>query len=585
MSGLPAPFGPYVLLKALGTGGGGDVFLARPRDRRRGLPEVVVIKRLHGRLAEEGDFVRRFRHEAEIAVSVSSPHLVKCYDAGMVGEVLYIAMEYVAGWPLSRMLKELRNAKHRASLHSVGDIIGGALQGLEALHSARHQRSGVELGIVHRDIAPKNIMVGEDGITRLIDLGIGKSSMQDWKTGTGVIMGSPGYMAPEQVAGEKIDQRVDLYAMGIVLWELLTLKNYFDRTTFAGLLRAQHKPNYTPPSKYAADLPPAMDELCARALSPVRDHRFATAAEFLAALRLIIPERDEQQPLATVVGEMLIGELGQSKTEVFRLLAARMNSAPEIPAPVVVLAEREGILSPLPMGPLGEDYEDPLGPTLHTPEEIQINPVQLPPDQLQPEAMTPLAFPTPYSMQMVPPRSGVPLKVVLPLMALTLVLGIGGTAVVLDQRRLAEANEVQQITAEPQQPQFQPAPSIAPSVEKRSEDIRAEETPVEHPGATEDRDPERRRERRAVREDKEPKTERVVERRVEAVTTTDPKELVNALIARVRAAKSKAETGSAAEKDAMRLMTKLSMEAARPDLDSARASALENEVRDLEKGL
>lgn len=575
MSGLPAPFGPYVLLKALGTGGGGDVFLARPRDRRRGLPEVVVIKRLHGRLAEETDFVRRFRHEAEIAVSVTSPNLVKCYDAGIVGEVLYIAMEYVAGWPLSRMIKEMKSAQKRASMNSVGDIFSGALKGLEALHSARHQTTGEALAIVHRDIAPKNIMVGEDGVTRLIDLGIGKSSMQDWKTGTGVIMGSPGYMAPEQVAGEKIDQRVDLYAMGIVLWELLTLKNYFDRTTFAGLLRAQHKPSFIPPSKFAPDLPAGMDELCARALSANRDHRFSTAAEFHAALRALIPEREEEQPLATVVGQMLLGELGQNKTEVFRLLSERVTSSPEI-QPVVVLAEREGLISPAALA----EEDDQLGPTLHTPDEIRVSPAVFA-SQEQP---TPLAFPTPYSVQMLPPKSGVPLKVVVPLLALTLVLGIGGTALVLDQQRREPAPNTPptQLVAEPQHAQ----PSVVPVIEERAEQV--EPAKIEEPPPAEII-PKREREtprRVAVREDSREKREaRTVERRVEAVTTTDPKTMVNALIARVRAAKSKAEPGTEAEKDAMRLMTKLSMEAARPELDSARARALEDEVRALEKGL
>src|SRR5262245_54588678 len=187
MPDVPTTFGPYVLLKSLGTGGGGDVFLAKPRNPARGIPPAVVIKRLHGSLAQESDFVRRFRHEAEIAVTVTSQHLVKCYDAGVVGEMFYIAMEYVAGWTLQRLIKELQGAQRPASLSSVRDIIGGALKGLEALHDARDPASGELLSIVHRDIAPKNIMVGEDGVTRLIDLGIGKSSLQDWRTGTGVI--------------------------------------------------------------------------------------------------------------------------------------------------------------------------------------------------------------------------------------------------------------------------------------------------------------------------------------------------------------------------------------------------------------
>lgn len=539
MPDVPSTFGPYVLLKSLGTGGGGDVFLAKPRNAARGIPPAVVIKRLHGSLAQESDFVRRFRHEAEIAVTVTSPHLVKCYDAGVVGEMFYIAMEYVAGWTLQRLIRELQAAERPASLDSVRDIVGGALKGLEALHNARDPKSGELLSIVHRDIAPKNIMVGEDGVTRLIDLGIGKSSLQDWRTGTGVIMGSPGYMAPEQVAGEKIDRRVDVYGMGIVLWELLTLRPYFERTTFAGLLRAQHKPQYTPPSKIAPGLPPALDGVCARALAADKDQRFATAGEMLSALYAAIPQREEEQPLATVISEMLLGELGQTKTEVFRLLSERSPAPlPEV-KDVVVFAHRAGVGAAV--------EEENLLPTLTGPMH---------------EAA---AFANPYAVDVVgPPKGGVPLKVVLPLLALTLLLGIAGTAVVLQ-------NSEEQVLEAPIVGESAPKKAVVPAaVEAKPVEIEQKPAPevTKRPVST----------RSAVREDsKEVKSAPPIQEQ-----TVDPHQALNALIARVRAVRVRASAGSAAAQEATRLMTKLSLEGARPELDSAAVQRLDSEVRVLE---
>lgn len=558
MAEVPSAFGPYVLLKQLGTGGGGDVYLAKPRSAQRGIPAAVVIKRLHGNLAAESDFVRRFRHEAEIAVSVQSPHIVKCYDAGIVSETFYIAMEYVAGWTLGRMIKEAKKANRAPSLHSVRDIIGGALMGLEALHGAKDPNTGEALSIIHRDIAPKNIMVGEDGVTRLIDLGIGKSSLQDWKTGTGVIMGSPGYMAPEQVAGQKIDHRVDIYAMGIVLWEFLTLRAYFERATFAALLRAQHKPVYTPPSQIVPGLPPALDEVCRRALQVDREHRYSTAAEMLQALRAAIPPREEadEQPLATIVGEMLVGELGRSKTEVFRLLSAAPAPMPVV-QDVVVLAHAAGVAE----GHLAEDpQEENLLPTLTGPDEVAAFPGEG------------VAYPTPpYSVAVVP-SNGVPLKIVAPLLLLTLIAGVGGTALVLTQNKEPVQVVEQSIVAEPRS---------TPKVGVESKAV-PEAVQVEEKAAVEVVQPAEasRRIKAPVRTDT-PSTEPVVEQPAPS-PQVDPKVMVNALIARVRAVRSKAAAGTPAALEATRLMTKLSLESARPDLDAAKAANLEGEVRALE---
>ena len=133
---VPFRFGPYLFLKLLGRGASGDVYLARPIDERRGIPSPVVVKRFHPVDDGKEMFFQRFSHEVQIATAIDSPHVAKVYDAGCVGELLYIAMEYIAGWPLSRVLEEHRKTRRAISISSVGDVIEGVLRGLIALHGA-----------------------------------------------------------------------------------------------------------------------------------------------------------------------------------------------------------------------------------------------------------------------------------------------------------------------------------------------------------------------------------------------------------------------------------------------------------------
>src|SRR5262249_45208927 len=159
-------------LKQLGAGVSGDVFLARPEEERPGLPSPLVIKRLHPDLADDRAFSARFKQEAQIAGAIQSPNVARVYDAGRVEDTFYIAMEYVAACTLSRVLADLRDAGAPATLSSIRDILSDALEGLHALHTAVDPKTSQPLFVVHRDLAPKNIILGEDSVTRLIDLGI-----------------------------------------------------------------------------------------------------------------------------------------------------------------------------------------------------------------------------------------------------------------------------------------------------------------------------------------------------------------------------------------------------------------------------
>ncbi|MCK6550535.1 serine/threonine protein kinase, partial [Myxococcota bacterium] len=315
------PFGAYVLLRALGRGAMGDVHLARPYNAHRGIPTPVVIKRLLGELAHKKGFIARFRHEASVAVSVDSPNVAKVYDVGSVGDALYIVMEYVAGWPMSSVLEAIMKSGRHASVPSVLDAIIGALDGLHAIHTAIDQTTGKPLGIVHRDISPKNLIVGEDGRVRVIDLGLGKSNAQDWKTRTGVVMGSVGYMPPEQAAGEHVDVRADVYAIAAVAYEMLALRNYIKRGPLTDMMAESMSPRFRPPSQVRPDVPPDLDAILEKALRPKKEDRFADAAELRDALARLARPGDLQGQLAELVDDLFGATKHERERDLDALLA------------------------------------------------------------------------------------------------------------------------------------------------------------------------------------------------------------------------------------------------------------------------
>jgi serine/threonine protein kinase len=417
-SKLPMPFGAYALLKSLGQGAMGDIHLARPYNVRRGIPTPIVIKRLHGELASNPDFVRRFKHEAEIAVSVDSPHVAKVYDVGAVGETLYITMEYVNGWPVSKFIEAVIASGHHANISAIVDLIAGGLRGLTALHEAKDVRTGQPLGVVHRDISPKNLMVGEDGAMRLIDLGLGKSNVQDWKTRTGVVMGSVGYMPPEQVTAEKIDHRADLYAMGAVLFELLALRHYIARGPIPIMLRRSVEPTFEPPSRFRPDVPRGLDEVLQKALELDPNQRFQSAAEFLTAIRAVVPERKSAGGMITLISELFATSLPERKGELSQLLRLPLpeleEDGPE-PEHTVTFVVAEGVspLAPedMPRTRVTTAGEVRVGPATSRSPRAEIvpslhQPMPMPQVYAQPEYVAPMAEGAAYTG--IPPSASLP---------------------------------------------------------------------------------------------------------------------------------------------------------------------------------
>ena len=304
MTSLPTAFGPYVLLERLGGGGMGEVFRARPIEGT----DEVVIKRLHASLATEPEFEQRFAHEAMLAMKVDSPHVARVLDHGQVEGVPYLVMAYVDGWSVAALIERLKRAGRAATVPLVVDTIEGALAGLAALHEATDPATGAPLGIVHRDISPRNILVDRTGRAVLIDLGLGHSMLKDWQTRTGRVMGTVGYMSPEQVRAKTVDHRTDLYALGTVLFEMLTMQPYIPPGPMGVRLRETGSPVFRAPSSVRQDLPEALDAVLARALAPDPDERFQSARAFSSALRQAAPATLGPDTVATVVRTVVRGD-------------------------------------------------------------------------------------------------------------------------------------------------------------------------------------------------------------------------------------------------------------------------------------
>lgn len=341
MSPRPQPFGPYVRLARLGKGAAGSAYLARPYDEAAGVPTPFVLKLLHASHVDRSDFLERFLHEAQVAVSVDSPHVASVFDVGQVGDSYYIALEYVPGWTYAKVLASLRERREGAPLPVVHRLLADAARGLGALHDAR-TADGHALDAVHRDVSPKNLMVAESGAGFVIDLGLTKSRAQEYRTEAGRVMGSPGYMAPEQIRAQRLDRRVDLYALAVIGWELVTGARWVPVAEPLDMLRQALRRPFEAPSSLRAKLTPEIDLLFRQALDAEPAARFSDAEAFVQALEATLPRAASDREVQVFLRELIPGDFEARRREVERVLRLPLPEAPEHQA-TVVYVRRPGV--------------------------------------------------------------------------------------------------------------------------------------------------------------------------------------------------------------------------------------------------
>jgi serine/threonine-protein kinase len=355
--------GRYELHEEIGRGGMGAVHLGRLCGDE-GFSKVVAIKRLHPQFAKDARFVRRFQHEARLAARVRHPNVVSTLDVVSEDGELLIVMEFVHGLALADLVREeavphdeeptaptrvgepasggatdaggLGHPGHSPSVVPptvASTMIRDLLLGLHAAHEATDEM-GRPLGVVHRDVSPQNLIIGGDGVGRVLDFGIAKANESAEETESGVVKGKVAYMSPEQAYGTLLDRRSDIYAAGLMLWELLVGRRAFG-TPNPGLAQILHTA-IEPPGVLLPSLPPEIDDVVMSALEHEAEDRFATALDMAEELARAIPPASHPE-----VAEWVRSRVSQplaARAKLISQIEATPASAPRPSSPSLVTA-------------------------------------------------------------------------------------------------------------------------------------------------------------------------------------------------------------------------------------------------------
>jgi serine/threonine-protein kinase len=277
----PLIVGRYALFDVLASGGMATVHIGRLLGRE-GFGRTVAVKRLHTQFTNDPEFVTMFMDEARIVSRIRHPNVVPMVDVietpqsgGKAG--LFLVMEYVHGETFSRLLRAARNAQQPVPIKIIASIMHGALLGLHSAHETRDS-NGQPIGIVHRDVSPQNIIVGSDGISRVLDFGVAKAAGRAQVTREGQIKGKLAYMSPEQIRGS-VDRRADIFAVAVCLWEALTGRRLHEGARDVDIVLRVMQGSFAKPSELRPDVPRALDEIIMRGLAADPAKRYDNARD------------------------------------------------------------------------------------------------------------------------------------------------------------------------------------------------------------------------------------------------------------------------------------------------------------------
>jgi eukaryotic-like serine/threonine-protein kinase len=331
--------GRYALHQQIASGGMATVHLGRLVGPV-GFARTVAIKQLHAQFAKNPEFVRMFIDEARLAARIRHPNVVPTLDVVSTDGELFLVMEYVHGESLAHVVSTLDANHARMPVQIALAIMTGVLYGLHAAHEATTE-DGKPLHIIHRDVSPQNIMLGTDGVARVLDFGVAKAAWRAQSTKDGQLKGKVVYMAPEQLLDRGVDRRADIYAASVVLWELLTGKALIDvDNPGAAVVKITSETPFEPPSKYVTKLPRGVDEAVVRGFSKDPAVRFATAREMAVALEkaIFIPTPRE-------IGEWFESTMGERLKQREKLVS-EVESSQRIPAEKKVSTIAWGLEAP-----------------------------------------------------------------------------------------------------------------------------------------------------------------------------------------------------------------------------------------------
>lgn len=277
-----ARFGKYRLVDRIAVGGMAEIFLAQQMEGE-GLERPVVIKRIRPHLSKHTTFVKMFLNEARLAAQLNHPNIVQIHDLGKIGESYFIAMEYIFGRDMRRVIPKAEQLGIPFPLVYALRIASDVCAGLSYAHK-KVDLYGNPLNIVHRDVTPENIFVSFDGTVKLLDFGIAKAANQVEQTRSGELKGKLSYMSPEQCYGKPLDCRSDIFSVGVVLYEWLTGFKLFTGESEVAVMRSITDGKIYAPSYFKADIPEPVEAILMKALEKDRERRYQTAGEMRAAI-------------------------------------------------------------------------------------------------------------------------------------------------------------------------------------------------------------------------------------------------------------------------------------------------------------
>jgi serine/threonine-protein kinase len=320
--------GRYRLQRQLGVGGMAEVFKAQASGPG-GFERTLVVKRILPERCEDPEFVRMFVAEAKILGMLHHPNVVQAYDFGDDGGTLFLVLEYVDGPSVGRILRGLRSSNQSMPIAIAAHFGHEVARALEYVHNLKGS-DGEPLNVIHRDVTPSNIVVTSSGTTKLLDFGIARYETSDAATDHHSVKGKPAYLAPEILEGKKIDARVDLFALGVVVYEMLTSKPLFGSDHELVTLRKVVSMPIEPPSRLRPEVPATLDAIVMKALERDPDKRYQSAAEMARDLNeFVVASALRADELKSFVGDM-VKLLAQPRVSLATILAA---SADTLPAP------------------------------------------------------------------------------------------------------------------------------------------------------------------------------------------------------------------------------------------------------------
>ncbi len=323
MGDILRKFGRYFLLDHLAQGGMAEIYRAR-MAAVDGAGRLIVIKKVIAGYGSNREFLQMFRSEIKVTMGFNHPNIVQLYDFGEEHGQPYIAMELVDGKNLRQFISRFHELKQTFPVELAAYIIEQSASGLHYAHSYKDKISGSPLNIVHRDVSPQNILISFEGNVKVIDFGIAKATTNMESTRAGVIKGKPSYLSPEQISGEVLDGRSDLFALGAVLWELLTGKKLFAGENELAVLKLIEscQTHVKPPSTINPKVPKELDSIVLKILAKQREKRYQSAEELQRALHKFLysfsPEFNPSD-LAYYAKDLFKNEIVEDRKKIQRL--------------------------------------------------------------------------------------------------------------------------------------------------------------------------------------------------------------------------------------------------------------------------